>query len=236
LTTEGAVSIPTGGVINRLRTGADDTYTSLSMRLVHLSGVEAYAEYGIRNVSLKDNTAYLIGTHYALHSALLILDTHLEYRYYGSIFNFGWYEPAQVAGRDSSGAAIYASNAGRYHLGNADLYPIELYDHPFSQWAVFTDYQGVNVSGITFYADLKIPIYQSLFFKGLLDWNRIEAQGHAPFVYPFFACGLGWEPFAGVSFLYSLTNRTMNLDRAYPTLYLLKYPSSEMRMMWDLHL
>ncbi len=104
-----------------------------------------------------------------------------------------------------------------------------------SQWAVFTDYQRLNVAGLTFYVDLTVPIYRGIFFKGLLDWNRIAAQGQEPFVYPFYCGGFGWQPFAGVSLLYSLTNRTMNLDRAYPTLYLYEFPTSEMRLSWDLH-
>ena len=188
---------------------------------MHASGVAAYVEYGIRNIDGPEKTAFLAGVSYGLNASCISLNAHAEYRYYGALFNSGFYEPGGIS--------------GKYSLGSKFLYPIELYDRPFSQWAVFTDYQGLNVSGLTFYADLKVPIYSGLFFKGLLDLNQIRAQGQTPFVYPFYVWGFGWQPFAGVSLLYSFTNRTMNLDRSYPTLYLYKSPTSEMRMMWDLH-
>jgi len=239
VTLEYSASVPTGVVpyyssmLGRDLTDVENASDSYSLRLMHPSGIAAYAEYGIRNVNGPDNKAYLIGASYTLNVPWISLSTHAEYRYYGALFNLGFYEPSQSI-YDSSTQTYYTYSSTRYQLGNRYLYPIELYDRPFGRWAIFTDYQGLNVSGLTFYADLKVPIYSGLFFKGLLDWNQITAQGQAPFVYPFYVWGFGWQPFSGVSFLYSFTNRTMNLDRAYPTLYLYTSSTSEMRMMWDL--
>jgi hypothetical protein len=240
ITAEFSNSDPTGVIpyyssaVGRDIADIENVSNSFSLRLMHTSGVAAYGEYGVRNLGGADNNAYLMGASYSLATNRISLNTHAEYRYYGALFNLGFYEPSQNY-FDSSTNTYYSNSMSRYKLGNSYLYPLELYDRPFSQWAVFTDYQGLNVSGLTFYADLKVPIYSGLFFKGLLDWNKITAQGQAPFIYPFYVWGFGWQPFAGVSFLYSFTNRTMNLDRAYPTLYLYKSPTSEMRMMWDLH-
>jgi hypothetical protein len=239
VTAEYAFSIPTGVVPYQssvLPHGLSDEESrsqSFSVRATSSLGVSLYGEYGLRNIQAEDNTAFLGGVSYHTNLPRFSLDAHAECRYYGALINHGFYHPT-YSYTDTNGNTQYYTTTNQYGLGGGFLYPLPLYDRPFSQWAVFTDYQDLNVSGLTLYIDTKVPIYSGLFFKGVLDWNRIVAKGQSPFIYPFYAWGFGWQPFEGAYFLYGFTNRTMNLDRAYPTLYLFDSPTSELRAHWDL--
>jgi hypothetical protein len=238
VTGEYALSVPTGVLptyspdLGHDFTDEENTSFSYSIRLMHSSGIGSYGEFGVRNTNIPNNAAYLLGICYSTANKWFTLNCHSEYRNYGSNFNLGFYQkPSSYI--DPSGT-VYSTNVINYELGSNYLYPIQLYDRPFSQWAVFTEYQGLNVSGLTFYADVKVPIWSGIFFKGLIDWNRISAEGQASFVYPFYNLSLGWQPFEGVFAMYGYTNRTMNLDAPYPTLYLYESPTTEMRVMWQL--
>ena len=57
-----------------------------------------------------------------------------------------------------------------------------------------------------------------------MDINALYAEGLAPFVYPFYTIGLGWQPDERTNIAVIMTNRGMNLDLHYPTLYLYKHP------------
>jgi hypothetical protein len=214
----------------------NDYGATYALRLMHTSGIAVYGEFGQRNgsgmrYSSIERSATLLGGEYSCSTSFLKLQTHAEYRNYGKAFNIGFFENNSYF--DTSGT-LHTLTSNRYHLGGSTLYPVQLFDRPFSQWAVFTEYQGKDVSALTFYADLTVPILYGVYFNGLLDWNKINAEGENSFVYPFYKVGFGWQPFDGVCGAYYLTNRGMNLDRAYPTLYLFKSPVGEMRITWDL--
>jgi len=48
----------------------------------------------------------------------------------------------------------------------------------------------------------------------------MDVSNEEPFLYPFYNLGLGWSPVRGTTIALSHTNRAMNLDKHYPTLYL----------------
>lgn len=211
----------------------NDAANTYSIKVKHAVGLSGYVEYGQRlqendHYTNSELSAFLGGVSYSIKNEYFSLRSRGEYRRYGKAFNLGYYDQPFVYG-DSS-----FTRPSRYYPGSQFFYPIQLYERPFSQWAVYSEYQGMDVEAMTLYADLNVPIWEGIFVKGLLDWNRISAGSEEPFIYPFYEVGVGWQPFEGVYGIYSFTNRTMNLSKPYPTLYLLKEPTDQFTIQWNL--
>ncbi|HUV37363.1 MAG TPA: hypothetical protein VMX58_10530, partial [Patescibacteria group bacterium] len=102
------------------------------------------------------------------------------------------------------------------------LYPLGLFHRPFSQWAVYTDYQERDVQSFIFRADASCRLPGDCTAICKLDFNVIDASGEESYLYPFYDIGFGWAPVSGTSITLSHTNRAINLDTHYPTLYQLK--------------
>jgi hypothetical protein len=144
------------------------------------------------------------------------INSLLEYRYYGYLFNQDLTDlHTNVSYRSSD---WYGSTIG------PNLYPLYFYERPFSQWAVFTEYQNKNVLGLTFRADATLYVYDKFMIKTNLDFNYIRASYEPWFLYPFYNIGVGYEPFPDCYIMWSKTNRGMNLEKHYPTLYLFEKP------------
>ena len=198
--------------------------TNFSAALHWKETIRLYSQVGIRNV---DDAAYggidrcadLVGC--TFRGGLNKLDVNMtgEYRYYGRYFNQGFRYSGNCflyRGSELNGKCLAWNTVGRY------LYPLDVYYRPFSQWAVYTDYQGRDVQTFIYRADAsyKLPAECSLFCN--LDLNYLDVSNEDPFLYPFYNAGVGWSPAAGTTIALSRTNRAMNLDKHYPTLYLLE--------------
>jgi len=145
------------------------------------------------------------------------ISSRLEWRHYGGIFNDELSQPTQVHYRNTNTGSF-----GNY-IGS-QLYPLEAIDRPFSQWAVFTEYDKRYVDGVTLQTDVNIDWTKSLSFRFQLDLNAILAEGEDPFLYPFFSVGPEFRATEDAYLSFSLTNKTMNLDKHYPTYYFLRRP------------
>jgi hypothetical protein len=179
-----------------------------------------YSELGFRNKipnhpdDLKYNAGLLIGFEYKYKDENLKLKLNADYRYYGYQFNLGFKDTTIDSYSDGSGTI------GR------NYYPIYMYDqNKFSQWAVFTDYQNRNIEGYSLIADIDWYFYDKFILFGEFDINAINADYEQVFVYPFYRYGLGFQPVEGANIKLSLTNRIINLDKHYPTLYLMNNPA-----------
>lgn len=186
--------------------------------------VRIYSQYGYRNrtnpdeITLPWASAFLSGIQgnyelskinlFGVNLGSVSVNTCAEYRYYGYYFNLGYYDKTPRY-----------RTIDRYTTATTYLYPLYYFERPFSQWAIFTELQKKNVFGFTF--RLKIDYH---FWKGFLiladfDYNYIRASGVEGYLFRFYNIGIGYEPTRGCYIMASLTNRGMNLDKSYPTLY-----------------
>jgi hypothetical protein len=194
---------------------------------LHNDNFRIYSQLGIRgsnsNIDFKWRSAFLAGAKYKYESENLRLDLTGEYRYYGYYFNQNLYSK-NVHYREivSSGSNDYIS--GYANTIGTNLYPLFSLNAPFSQWAVYTEYQNKNVMALVFQLNGTYKFYDNFVFKANLDYNYIRASYEDGFLYPFYNIGIGYEPIKDNYILVSSTNKAMNLDKSYPTFYLYKVP------------
>lgn len=205
---------------------ADDALkrgVNVSIALTRKESLRIYSQLAIREVedpaySGIKRCGHLAGCKYRYKNDKLDISLVAERRFYGRYFNWGYkntgggfrYRP------NNAGSNLYGSTVGDY------LYPLSLYFRPFGQWAVYTEYQGRDVQSLIFRAEVRYGLPAGFFIDSYLDFNHIEVSNEPSFLYPFYDIGIGWEPVKGVYTRFGWTNRGMNLDRHYPTLYLIE--------------
>jgi len=157
---------------------------------------------------------------------------HAEIRYYGSNFKYNFWD--QVVYYRSINPTVFPGNYGN-SIG-PNLYPLRNYERPFSQFAVFTEpaFNSYSIAGATLYLDGEVCVYKYLFFSMNLDANYMtwfssnihlsDILKMASYTYPFYKTGFFIKPAKGVKIFAGLTNRGMNLDNTYQTLYLMRSP------------
>lgn len=190
-----------------------------------------YAQAALRSAESSDylmnRTAFVAGASARIESKNVELQATGEYRYYGGLFNAG-YRNTTVYYRDPSTQVDWGNTVGPH------LYQLAWFERPFSQWAVFAEYQNLkDVTGWTFYAKGKWFFYDRFLVRGMLDLNYIVPEKLDPFLYPFYDLGIGWEPFENFSIIFSATNKGMNLDKHYPTFYLYEHPVPSIAFRWN---
>lgn len=210
--------------------GSSDAVHGLPMSGMNVSAalrwndrVRLYAQVGIRNVDDPSfggikRCADLVGLSYRDElKEKLDLSLTGEYRYYGRYFNEGFsYNGTCFLFRGYEGYTGCSS----WNTIGAQLYPLHVFYRPFSQWAVYTDYEGRDVQSFIFRADASYKLPGNCTLICNLDFNYMDVSSEDPFLYPFYNLGFGWAPAPGTTIAISHTNRAMNLDKHYPTLYL----------------
>ncbi|MDH5381793.1 MAG: hypothetical protein OEW75_13115 [Cyclobacteriaceae bacterium] len=166
--------------------------------------------------SFSDKSAMILGTRWKKSFKKLSFDNKLEARHYGKFYNQGYYNPF-IGYRDRN-KGNYANSVGE------QLYPLTSTYRPLSQWALFTEYQGINVGALTLESDIKYLFRNGVFFRGVIDMNFITPSGENNFLYGLYSFDLGWEPIPDNYFALGITNKGMNLDVHYPTFYNFKNP------------
>ena len=116
---------------------------------------------------------------------------------------------------------MYRDDSGSISTIGAHLYPAKYFLRPFSQWAVYTEYEGRDVQTLIFRCNGMFDLGSGLSVLTDLDFNHLSVSNEDDFIYPFYNAGVRWTPADGVSLDITHTNRGMNLDMHYPTLYLL---------------
>jgi len=187
--------------------------------------IRLYLQYGNRNNDNTDFTsgesgAFLGGLNVKYTDNIFNIFAKAEYRSYGKFYNLYYYNQ-NIYFRDSS-RRTYSNNVG------PELYPLYYYDRKFSQWAVFTEYQGMDVSCLTFQLDSKAYLIDKFYIYLNLDINNITAGYYESFTYSFFDYGAGYEVMEDNFIAIGVTNKAMNLDNSYPTFY--QYANSVIKM------
>jgi hypothetical protein len=162
--------------------------------------------------------ALLIGAQYSLEYKHLSIRSFLEGRYYGADYNQAY---------------LYHSVYYRPHrqvvqatdFVGSQLYPLMLYDRPYSKWPVYTEYQGHDITSVNLYLDCDYFLPEHFFIHGLLDLNYIKPAELEEQLLPFYMVGAGYEVLRDNRFIIGFTNRAMNLDKHFPDLYMLKKPA-----------
>lgn len=194
---------------------------------------KVYAEYGYRPDEYYKSSwksAFLGGAEYSAEFFnRLDVDLRAEYRYYGFYFNQG-YADYDVSYRPADEDASYC---GGGTIGDY-LYPLYMYFRPFSQWAVFTEIQDKNVFGYVIQAKASWRFWKSFVLSADLDANYLRPSNEEGFWYPFYDVGIGFEPFENCRLLFSRSNKVINLDKHYPTFYLIPDPTTYMTFQMEL--
>jgi hypothetical protein len=205
-----------------------------------------FLQVGYRNVNrsdtnfvkgIKEQLGVVAGVKIKKKVSRWQLNNQLEIRFYGKSFNSDrWSQELRY--RDLSVSPIYGNTIGKH------LYPLRKYETPFSQWAVFTEYQGSNIAGINWLGDIQYPVTPK--FELGLEYDLMllltdRESANVPvkndsFLYSFFTLNLLYTPWSDFEAGIILTNKGMNLDVGYPTLYQFKSPFLGIRLLADIPL
>jgi hypothetical protein len=192
--------------------------------------IKSYFQAGYRIIknesSIWPRMAWLAGVYFKNSTSRIQFQNRFEFRRYGKAFNSDLRSKVQY--RDWQ----------RHPIGNyvgSQLYPLNLFERPFGQWAVFTEYADKDVNGFILKSSIKYYINHSLFINSDLDINIIDAEDERPFEYPFYKIGLGFKAKKYTYLLVSITNKAMNLDLHYPSFYCMKYPLLQFELKRDLN-
>lgn len=167
--------------------------------------------------SNKQKLASLIGVKFKIVNKKVMLEAKIEGRYYGSGFNAN-FKNTNVYYRKST----VNNSIGEY------FYPLLQLDRPFSQWAVYSEYQSTNsfqsIYSILCQINSFYTFNNNFTINANLDLNYMIPEKDSPFLYPFYNIGFGWKE--DLNFiLIGITNKGMNLDLHYPSFYLYSEPA-----------
>lgn len=178
-----------------------------------------YAEAGYRGSDFTPGNrwALLAGISDKVAAGKLKVMWRGEYRFYGGGFNYQFRNESATHFRDVN------RPAGSNLIGDA-VYPMSFFGRPFSQWAVFTEYDKAWVQAITWFGTVSYQAGKNIAVFSDLDLNYVLADGEASFLYPFYNAGLKLHVVRNTFLGLSLSNRTMNLDKHYTTYYLASRP------------
>ncbi len=190
---------------------ANSGLVNYSANLSYRDRLNGYAQLSTRNTT-GNNRAFLIGASFKnRETSRFLLELNMEYRRYGAAFNRNFINnvyyrnPNEPAGFTNSTHTVF--------------FPLITFERPFSQWAVFTEYQDRDVSGFTFRGRWHYRMFSKTYLKFEHDLNWITAEGEGSFLYPFYTLGVGAKPSQEIELFFEITNRVLNLDKHYPTLY-----------------
>lgn len=197
-----------------------------SFRLYSETGLRRYDDTYFDRI---DQSANVTGLKYGFRNDSFDFDITAERRFYGRNFNLGFRSESNSFNFRENDEDISHNSIGQH------LYPISHFLRPFSQWAVYTEYQKRDVTSYILQARGSYKLPAGFFVSAMFDLNNLEVSNEDPFLYPFYNIGVGWSPIESSRFTLSLTNRAMNLDEQYPTLYLLESPTTEFSWYYRLN-
>lgn len=209
------------------------SYMAAASAGIYNRNMRAYAEGSYRfneNYSPSLNFAFVAGIMGNINTSKIDLDYTLEYRYYGGGFNYAFRQEQYTHYRKTDKAA------GANFIGD-QVYPISFVNRPFSQWAVFTEYNGKRwVDGYTAKVHFDYALCKYFKLTSEADFNLIAAEGEKAFLYPFFKGGIKVQAIKGTYLAATITNKTMNFDNYYTTYYLLNHPVFQFELRRDIKL
>ena len=186
---------------------------------------DGYLSLGTRDGASRAG-ACLLGTNFAKNDWQREIGLNFEARYYEVNFLDGLKN--NVDFRD-------VNEDKKANTIGDELFPLTTYDDPFSQFAVFSEYQGsgefdgvtknlaTDVWGVSLRTNWLERFYD--FFLSLdCDLNYIKPMELAGTFYPFYSLKFGYEPFKNNKIAVVMSNKGMNLNKSYTTFYAYKQP------------
>jgi hypothetical protein len=194
------------------RGSASGGFWNLSARLNYMDHFESYSQYSKQETG----DAFLIGLELGEKSiSKFTYNVLIDYRSYSSGFNSGYIN--NVYYRNPEGSSSFTNST-------ADVFfPLEFYERPFGQWALYTEYQGRGVRGANLRGELSYNLFKKTFIQTKVDFNWITVKEES-ILYPFYSIGFGNKPAKEIEIMLELTNRVLNMDKHYPTLYASERP------------
>jgi hypothetical protein len=183
---------------------------------------ERYSIYSQLSINNNANTAFLVGVNSELNLwDRVAIKSSIEYRYYSSGFNLGYKNT--VFYRNPEEAASFTNSSNNVFI------PLDYYERNFNQWAIFTEYQNLNVSGLNLQSNIKYNFTNNAFCNLGIDFNWLNTEDEN-ILYPFYKFGLGVEPIKSTEFSLEITNKVLNLDKDFPTFYSSNTPYLMLRL------
>ncbi len=188
---------------------------------LHNKSFKIYSHFSYRYNTLNnegdhiEKSAGIIGFSMKYKSPRVNIRIRNEYRHYGTVYN-SWFINTNVYYRERN--SVYNNTVG------PNLYPLMRYDRPFSQWAVFTEYQYSQINVVSFESqiDFKLNDWLSIWLN--TDLTCLFPEKASNFLYPFFEGGFLFKVEDQYDLLIGISNKGMNLDKHYPTHYRFEYP------------
>ncbi|MEO1626826.1 MAG: hypothetical protein AAFV25_16860, partial [Bacteroidota bacterium] len=201
------------------RNSRNGGFYNLSTKVTVAEKSEFYAQTSFRR---QGNAAFLIGVKDSREiGSKFRIDLLAELRSYSADFNLGYANIVYY--RDPEEPSSYTNNRNRVFI------PLDFFERPFSQWAVFTEYQGEDVLGLVARVDASYTLFRQSSIDVGLDINYISSD-QENFTYFFYDIGYVVRPYKDLEISLSMTNRVLNLDKNYPSLYLTSSPYFLVRM------
>ncbi len=166
--------------------------------------------------------AFLVGTSTEWESwDRLEVNSTLEFRSYSAGFNQGFTHTVYY--RNPSERSTFVNSTSTVFV------PLDYYERGFNQWAIFTEYQDLNVSGLHLHAIAKYHFWDRSFIKLLADFNWLTTAEES-ILYPLFSFGFGTEVMESTEISLEINNRVINLDKNFPSLYSSNTPYYNLRL------
>ncbi len=186
-----------------------------------------YFQYEVRdtkNANYFERSGFVLGSKHEMKKSKVTAMLNAEFRYYGWLYNFRHKEDS-VFYRAKNGNSIVVN---RPNTVGDYLYPLTNFDNPYSQWAVYTDYQYQNIAGAEIRADVNWEFIKhwnaKINFESCSFIKEFETFGSNLFNYYFYTFSLVYQPAKEIAISLNLSNKMMNLDRYYQTFYMANEP------------
>lgn len=212
------LDIRLGRSINRGSIGQG--FNNLSLRLSGPKNKSLYLQFS--NGFNGQDSAFLLGGEFEFKPTPRIeFNVNTEFRTYNSLFNKGYANTVYYRNPDEPATYTNATN---------DVFiPLDFFERTFSQWAIYSEYQDENIASVATVNNANYNLFRSSFFLVDLDLNYLISESEN-FLYPFYNIGYAVRPVGELEISLTLTNRVMNFDKNYPTLYRSDNPYFLLRM------
>lgn len=170
-----------------------------------------YSFYSQLSINSSSNTAFLIGVNTKVNLwDRVAIKSSIEFRYYSSEFNLGYRNT--VFYRNPQERASFINSTNNVFI------PLDYYERNFNQWAVFTEYQNLNINGLNLQSNIKYNFTNKVFCNLAIDFNWLNTE-EENILYSFYKFGVGASPIKSTEISLEITNKVLNLDKDFPSFY-----------------
>jgi hypothetical protein len=194
-------------------------FRNFSTKIDYNNNYSFYSQLSINN---SGNTAFLVGVNSELNLwSKVAITSNLEYRNYSSGFNLGYKNTVYY--RNPEEGALFTNSSNNVFI------PLDYYERNFNQWAIFTEYQSLNINGLNLQSNIKYNFKDNTFCNLGIDFNWLNTENEN-ILYPFFKLGFGIAPIQSTEISLEITNKVLNLDKDFPSFYSSNTPYLMLRL------